>query len=237
MEFPRCINPIVAALWFGLFGCVQTPVAADPDLARRVMVRTQLEQRDITSPRVLEAMRTVPRHEFVPEALRERSYEDTALPIGHGQTISQPYIVALMTQHLAPEPNDRVLEIGTGSGYQTAVLSRLVKEVYSVEIVEPLARQAAADLQRLGFNNVHVNADDGYKGWPEHAPFDSIIVTCAPDHVPQPLVEQLREGGRMAIPVGERGRVQKFYLFRKKEGQLEQQQVLAVQFVPMTRSR
>lgn len=221
----------------GMCACMQTPVVADPDLARREMVRTQLESRDITAPRVLEAMRTVPRHEFVPKELRGRAYQDTALPIGHGQTISQPYIVAFMTQHLAPEPDDRVLEIGTGSGYQAAVLSRLVKEVYSIEIVEPLARQATADLQRLGFRNVHVKFGDGYKGWPEHAPFDSIIVTCAPDHVPQPLVEQLREGGRMVIPVGEHGGVQELYLLHKKEGRMEQQQVLPVQFVPMTRSR
>jgi protein-L-isoaspartate(D-aspartate) O-methyltransferase len=155
--------------------------------------------------------------------------------IGHGQTISQPYIVAFMTEQLAPKPSDRVLEIGTGSGYQAAVLSLLVKEVYSVEIVEPLAKRATRDLQRLGFSNVKVKSGDGYKGWEEHAPFDAIIVTCAPDHVPRPLVEQLREGGKMVIPVGDQHGPQELYVLRKRGGKMEQQSVLPVRFVPMTR--
>ena len=166
--------------------------AAEPNAARRLMVKEQIAGRDVRSERVLAAMLAVPRHEFVPSEIRDEAYEDRPLPIGHGQTISQPYIVAFMTEHLDPKPNHRVLEIGTGSGYQAAVLSHLVAEVYSIEIVVPLAVRAKADLSRLGYRNVHVKAGDGYAGWPEHAPFDAIIVTCAPDHVPEPLVRQLK---------------------------------------------
>ena len=155
------------------------------------------------------------------------------LPIGYGQTISQPFIVAFMTEQLQLKRDDRVLEIGTGSGYQAAILAELVAEVYTIEIIEPLAKNAEATLQRLGYKNVHVKAGDGYKGWPEHAPFDAVIVTCAPDHVPQPLVDQLKEGGRMIIPVGGFGD-QELYLLEKKNGQLEKRAVLPVRFVPMT---
>ena len=183
---------------------------------------------------VLEAMATVPRHEFVPESLRKFAYWDEPLPIGYGQTISQPFIVAFMTEQLTPKPTDRVLEIGTGSGYQAAILSRLVAEVYTIEIIEPLAKQAEADLRRLGFLNVKVLAGDGYKGWPEYAPFDSVIVTCAPDHIPQALIDQLQDDGRMIIPVGALGD-QKLYLLRKHGAKIEQQAVLPVFFVPMTR--
>jgi protein-L-isoaspartate(D-aspartate) O-methyltransferase len=165
--------------------------------------------------------------------LRSRSYEDHPLSIGFGQTISQPYIVAFMTEQLDPQPGDRVLEVGTGSGYQAAVLARLVKEVYSIEIVEALAAQAAADLARLGVANVHVRAGDGYRGWSEAAPFDAIIVTCAPNHVPEPLVQQLREGGRMVIPVGD-PYGQRLYILEKRGGKIEQRAVLPVLFVPMT---
>lgn len=213
----------------------QTPPDSDRVSERHRMVQEQIavRGRDVRHPGVLDAMRTVPRHVFVPRDAAQRAYEDYPLPIGHGQTISQPYIVAFMTEQLDPQPTDRVLEVGTGSGYQAAVLSRLVAEVYTIEIVEPLAAQAAQDLQRLGYTNVFVRAGDGYAGWPEKAPFDAIIVTCAPDHVPQPLVEQLREGGRMIIPVGEFGD-QNLVLIEKRDGQIARRTVLPVRFVPMT---
>ncbi|QIF01761.1 protein-L-isoaspartate(D-aspartate) O-methyltransferase [Roseimicrobium sp. ORNL1] len=203
---------------------------------REEMVKNQIEGigRDIRDKKVLAAMRSVPRHEFVPEAQREEAYADTALPIGHGQTISQPYIVAFMTEKLQAGPEDRVLEIGTGSGYQAAILAKIVKEVYTIEIVEPLGKQAAADLKRLGFTNVKTRIGDGYVGWPEAAPFDSIIVTCAPDKIPKPLLDQLKEGGRMIIPVGpERGR-QNLYLMQKTDGKVTPVAILPVRFVPMT---
>jgi protein-L-isoaspartate(D-aspartate) O-methyltransferase len=203
--------------------------------AREWMVRNQLAGpwRDITNARVLAVMGKVPRHEFVPESFRSQAYSDGPLPIGYGQTISQPYIVAFMTEKLEPKSTDRVLEIGTGSGYQAAVLAELVKEVYTIEIVEPLAKRAEADLKRLSYTNVHVRAGDGYKGWPEASPFDAIIVTCAPEKVPQPLVEQLKDGGRMIIPVGAAGD-QELVMLRKKGERLEKRAVLPVRFVPMT---
>jgi protein-L-isoaspartate(D-aspartate) O-methyltransferase len=203
--------------------------------ARRRMVSEQLASPgfEIRDARVLAAMEKVPRHEFVPQALRYRAYEDGPLPIGYGQTISQPFIVALMTATLELQPEDRILEIGTGSGYQAAVLAELAGEVYTMEIIEPLARNAAADLQRLGYTNVTVKTGDGTNGWPEAAPFDAIIVTCAPDHVPQRLVDQLREGGRMIIPVGLAGD-QTLYLLRRRSGRMETHAVLPVRFVPMT---
>src|SRR3989449_241338 len=213
---------------------------ADADFAalRRQMVEEQLKApgRDITNRQVLEAMATVPRHEFVPEASRAAAYADRPLLIGHGQTISQPFIVAFMTERLDPKPTDRVLEIGTGSGYQAAVLSVLVAEVYTIEIVNELAERARTDVGRLGYTNVHVRAGDGYKGWPEAAPFDAVIVTCAPDSVPQALVDQLKEGGRMVIPVGS-GFDQELYLLEKKGGKVERHAVLPVRFVPMTREK
>ena len=189
--------------------------------------------RGISGERVLAAMRKVPREEFVPEQFRAESYLDQPLPIGYDQTISQPYIVAFMTGELRPQPQDRVLEIGTGSGYQAAILAEIVAEVYSIEIIEPLAKTAEATLQRLGYKNVQVKVGDGYKGWVEHAPFDAVIVTCAPDHVPKPLVDQLKEGGRMIIPVGPFGD-QELYLLEKENGQLRQRAVSPVRFVPMT---
>lgn len=206
--------------------------------AREAMVTGQLERpgRDISDPRVLAAMRTVPRHELVPESLKRLAYTDRPLPIGHRQTISQPFIVAFMTEQLRPEPTDRVLEIGTGSGYQAAVLAELVDEVYTIEIVEPLAHRATADLERLGYDNIHVRAGDGYLGWPEAAPFDAVIVTCAPENIPAPLVEQLAEGGRMIIPVGPDGEVQSLMLLEKRDGKMQQRDVMAVRFVPMTRA-
>jgi protein-L-isoaspartate(D-aspartate) O-methyltransferase len=203
--------------------------------ARTNMVRDQLAARGLRDPRVLAAMARVPRHAFVPQELAAQAYDDGALPIGYGQTISQPFIVALMTLAVDPKPGDRVLEIGTGSGYQAAVLSGLVAEVYSVEIVEPLARRAGAELQRQGCANVHVRAGDGYLGWPEAAPFDAILVTCAPDHVPRPLVDQLKPGGRMVLPVGPAWEAQELILLRKTTRGLERQDVLPVRFVPMVR--
>jgi len=214
-------------------GCgQQAPTAADFATRRQRMVEQQLKPRDIKDDRVLAAMAKVPREEFIPADARADAYEDGPLPIGYGQTISQPYIVAFMTQQLRPQMSDRVLEIGTGSGYQAAILAELVKEVYSVEIVEPLAKGAEATLAHLGYKNIHLKVGDGYKGWPEEAPFDAIIVTCAPDKVPQPLVDQLKDDGRMVIPVGERF-AQELYLLEKKNGQLKESVTLPVRFVPM----
>jgi protein-L-isoaspartate(D-aspartate) O-methyltransferase len=214
-------------------GChpAQTQVADFPAQRER-MVKEQIVMRGVVEERVLAAIRKVPREEFVPAEFRAESYTDRPLPIGYDQTISQPFIVAFMTEALRAQPTHRVLEIGTGSGYQAAILAELVAEVYSIEIIEPLKKNAEATLQRLGYKNVHVKAGDGYKGWPEHAPFDSIIVTCAPERVPQPLVDQLKEGGRMIIPVGAKF-AQELYLLEKKDGRLEQSAVLPVRFVPM----
>src|SRR5437660_11509794 len=213
--------------------CGQRPVASSEFAAtRQRMVQRQLRERGIKDERVLAAMGKVPREKFVPADERGDAYEDGPLPIGYGQTISQPYIVAFMTEQLRPKRSDRVLEIGTGSGYQAAILGELVAEVYTVEIIEPLAKDAEATLQRLGYKNVHVRVGDGYRGWPEYAPFDAITVTCAPDHVPQPLIDQLKEGGRMIIPVGGFGN-QELYLLEKKNGQLQRRAVLPVRFVPM----
>ena len=224
------------AILFSAAACdVKAAQAGDEQPAREKMVTEQLAARDIKDANVLRAMRELPRHEFVPEALRMEAYNDRPVSIGHGQTVSQPYIVAFMTEHLHLRPGDRVLEIGTGSGYQTAVLSRLAAEVFSIEIIEPLAERAAAVLARLGIKNVRVKTGDGYAGWPEHAPFDAIIVTCAPDDVPTPLVAQLKEGGRMIIPVGDTLGVQELYLLRKITGNVERTAVLPVRFVPMTR--
>ncbi len=199
---------------------------------RQRMVQEQMMARGIHEERVLAAVAKVPREEFVPADERAAAYTDNPLPIGYDQTISQPYIVAFMTEQLHPKPSDRVLEIGTGSGYQAAILAELVAEVYTIEIAGPLARNADATLAHLGYKNVHVKVGDGHKGWPEEAPFDAIIVTCAPEKVPQPLVDQLKEGGRMIIPVGNRF-AQELYLLEKKNGQLKESAVLPVRFVPM----
>jgi protein-L-isoaspartate(D-aspartate) O-methyltransferase len=207
--------------------------AADYAAQREQMVAEEIAPYGISNPRVLKAMRSTPRHEFVPTGFRQFAYNDAALPIGDRQTISPPFVVAYMTQELDPQPGDRVLEIGTGSGYQAAVLSPLVKEVYTIEIEERLAQRAERTLQRLGYENVHVRSGDGFVGWPEAASFDKIIVTCSPEEIPPPLVEQLREGGRMIIPVGERYQ-QNLLRVTKQGGQLQRQPLQATLFVPMT---
>ncbi len=199
------------------------------------MVDQQLRARDIKDPRVLQAMLDVPRHLFVPAPQRADAYADAPLPIGYSQTISQPYIVAYMTQALALAPEHIVLEIGTGSGYQAAILGRLVKAVYTIEIVEPLADRAAETLGSLGYTNVHVRAGNGYLGWPEHAPFDRIMVTAAPEEVPPALIEQLKVGGLMAIPVGTLR--QELRILRKTAEGMETLRTLPVRFVPMTGKR
>ncbi len=218
--------------------------AGDEEAARRGMieaieadVRATSEhlQREALDPRVLKTLGEVPRHRFVPEDQRTHAYENRPLPIGYGQTISQPYIVAIMTDLMDPQPDDRVLEIGTGSGYQAAILSRLTRRVYSLEIVEPLGEQARARLQSLGYDNVEVRIGDGYFGWEEQAPFDIVMVTAAASHIPPPLVKQLKPGGRMIIPVGSRFMTQQLLLVRKQEdGKLSVRQILPVRFVPLT---
>lgn len=200
---------------------------------RAAMVDDQIRPRGVTDAAVLDAMRTVPRHLFVPESLRHEAYTDRPLPIGNDQTISQPFIVAYMTAALEVSPADDVLEIGTGSGYQAAVLSRLARTVYTVEIVPELARRAGATLKALGYSNVHVREGDGYAGWPGHAPFERIMVTAAPAAVPQPLIDQLATGGRMVIPVGDRE--QWMTLIEKTPRGIVQRRTIPVRFVPFTR--
>jgi len=239
---------VVTALLFSACGPVATPLATsvptpsatkeDPYVEQRErMVAGQIEARGVSDPTVLDAMRRVPRHQFVPAEYLDQAYDDHPLPIGFGQTISQPYIVALMSEKLGLEPGDRVLEIGTGSGYQAAVLAEMGMQVYTIEIIPELADPAAARLQSLGYTDVQVRAADGYWGWPEEAPFDAIIVTAAPDHVPQPLVEQLKPGGRTVIPVGPVGAFQTLWqFFADESGELIAHNLGAVSFVPLTRS-
>jgi protein-L-isoaspartate(D-aspartate) O-methyltransferase len=199
---------------------------------RESMVTDQIERRGISDKLVLSAMRKIERHEFVPDNMKINAYEDTPLPIGEDQTISQPYIVALMTGLLGLKGGEKVLEIGTGSGYQAAILSEIAKEVFTIEIVKPLADSARERLDQLGYRNISVRYGDGYKGWKEHAPFDGIIVTAAPDHIPQPLVEQLRIGGRMVIPVG--SMFQELKLLTKTRKGMVEKSIVPVKFVPMT---
>ena len=201
------------------------------------MVEHQIRQRGVTDPRVLDAMRSVPRERFVPADAVARAYDDSPLAIGFGQTISQPYIVAYMTEALAVEPTHRVLEIGTGSGYQAAVLGLLAREVYTIEIVAPLAKMAATVLRDLGYKNVQVREGDGYAGWPEHAPFDRIMVTAAPDEIPQPLIDQLAPGGRLVIPVGAQGDTQWMTIVEKTAMGVAERRTIPVQFVPFTRGK
>jgi len=227
----KSLVPILA-----LAAAVGASGAADWSVLRERMVREQLAARNITDPAGLRAMRAVPRHEFVPSGEREAAYGDFPLPIGHGQTISQPYIVAYMTQLLQVKPGAKVLEVGTGSGYQAAILAEVTRtNVYTIEIVRPLALRAAEVLKRLGYRQVVVRHGDGYEGWPEEAPFDAILVTAAPDHVPQPLVNQLKPGGRLVLPVGGLWEAQTMVVVEKlPDGTVRKREGIPVQFVPLT---
>jgi len=202
---------------------------------RERMVRTQIEARGITNRNVIDAMLKVERHKFVPFSVASLAYDDSPLPIGFSQTISQPYIVAFMTQAVNPRKGDKILEIGTGSGYQAAVLAHIVDHVYTVEIVSQLGERAKKDLSAMGYTNVSVKVGDGYNGWPEHAPFDGIVVTAAPDFIPSPLFEQLKEGGKMVIPVGKPSSVQELLIVEKRNGKMVKRSVMSVRFVPFTR--
>jgi protein-L-isoaspartate(D-aspartate) O-methyltransferase len=231
---------ILALSMFLIFlaGCMDSKKGSDLNprgdfkTMREKMVETQIKARGVKDPRVLSAMLKVERHLFVPKELQTSAYMDQPLPIGEGQTISQPYIVALMTELLDLKGEEKVLEIGTGSGYQAAILAELVKEVYTIEIIEALANSAKNRLLEIGYQNVMVKAGDGYLGWPEVAPFDAIIITAAPDHIPKPLLEQLREGGRMVVPVGTYSQVLKRIV--KRSGRIETSDIVPVVFVPMT---
>ncbi|MEO0094136.1 MAG: protein-L-isoaspartate(D-aspartate) O-methyltransferase [candidate division WOR-3 bacterium] len=238
-----CINfrlPVIGigfALIFLFFFCGKTKLKAndnDYTQKRKRMVKEQIAARGVTDQRVLKAMEKVPRHWFVPEPLRVDAYGDFPLPIGEGQTISQPYIVARMTELLQLKGDEKVLEIGTGSGYQAAVLALLTKEVYTIEIIENLAKAAKERLQDLGYNNVKVKFGDGYLGWTEYAPFDAIIITCAPPFLPDSLVRQLKDGGRIVAPMGEENQTQILTVFQKQGEKLLKTEYEPVRFVPMT---
>jgi protein-L-isoaspartate(D-aspartate) O-methyltransferase len=229
----RHVPGLGSALGLLVSGCFTAePPAEGYAQQREAMVREQIEERGVRDARVLAALRAVPRHEFMPESQRAYAYSDRPLPIGSGQTISQPYIVAYMTEQLALADGARVLEVGTGSGYQAAVLAELGAEVYSIEIVPELAERARRDLARLGYARVHVRAGDGYQGWPEAAPFDAIIVTAAPERVPQPLLDQLALGGRMIVPVGDA--YQELVLYTREAAGIREESLIPVRFVPMT---
>ena len=202
---------------------------------REEMVKTQIEARNVYDRATLKAMRTVPRHEFVPEHMKSYAYEDRPLSIGNGQTISQPYIVAFMTSVINPKPDDRILEIGTGSGYQAAVLAEIVQSVYTIEIIPELADNAKAKFESLNYSNIYTRTGDGYHGWPEEAPFDAIIVTAAPDEIPEPLIKQLKEDGKLVIPVGPKYSVQSLQLLTRKKGETSVKNLFPVRFVPFTR--
>jgi protein-L-isoaspartate(D-aspartate) O-methyltransferase len=202
---------------------------------RQRMVEGQIKARDVTDEVVLAAMAAVPRHEFVPADQVEQAYNDHPLPIGHGQTISQPYIVALMTELIDLQPGERVLEIGTGSGYQAAILAQLTDQVYTIEIIPALAEQAQATFERLGYDEITAKQGDGYWGWEEHAPFEAIVVTAAPDHIPQPLVNQLADGGKMVIPVGPPGGYQSLWVVERQGEEIQRRNWGGVIFVPLTR--
>jgi len=224
-------------LWLVAIGCAVTPSSnpsgRDWEAQRRRMVEAQIRDRGITNARVLEAMRNVPRHLFVPENLQSQAHDDAPIPIGHGQTISQPYIVAYMTETIEPAPADRVLEIGTGSGYQAAVLAELVREVYTIEIVSALADRARETLAARGYRHVHARQGNGYLGWSDAAPFDKIVVTAAPEEIPSALVDQLAVGGIMVVPVGRDGGVQMMTVVRKTAAGVVTRETMPVRFVPM----
>ena len=228
-------RPFFALAALLALSCGPAPLASDEtELARTRlrMVKEQVEARGVKDPLVLSAMRTVPRHDFVPPAALAEAYGDHPVPIGHGQTVSQPYIVAFMTETLGLKGGEKVLEVGTGSGYQAAVLARMAGEVYSIEIVAPLAEEARERMARLGYRNVFVRGGDGYKGWPEAAPFDAIIVTAAAPKIPEPLKAQLKDGGRLVIPVGDEN--QELVVLTRRGEAFEERRVLPVRFVPMT---
>jgi protein-L-isoaspartate(D-aspartate) O-methyltransferase len=203
--------------------------------ARHAMVESQIAGRGVTNRLVLDAMRKVPRHQFVPDTYKSEAYQDRPLPIGMDQTISQPYIVGYMTEAISPGKDDIVLEIGTGSGYQAAVLAEIVKEVYTLEIVPELGKVAKDRLINMGYKNIHCRVSDGYHGWQEHAPFDAIVVTAAAEKIPQPLVDQLAEGGRMIIPVGPAFDIQNLVLLTRQNGEIKSKKLFSVRFVPFTR--
>ena len=228
----RAFVLIAAALATGV-GCAQEQSTE----ARLRMVEDQILARGVQDTATLRAMRAVPRHLFVPDQLAHRAYEDTPLPIGQGQTISQPYIVALMTELINPHPGQRVLEVGTGSGYQAAVLAKIVDSVFTIEILRDLARSASERLRDLGYGNVSVRQGDGYLGWPERAPFDAILVTAAAEEIPGPLVDQLKDGGLMVIPVGPPEMVQALTLVKKQGNNVVTRSLVPVRFVPLTRAR
>ncbi len=233
---------LVCAGWAGTAerkSSEQASAENDYQRRREIMVRDQIRARGVQDEKVLRVMREVPRHLFVPPHLRAAAYQDKPLPIGNGQTISQPYMVALMTELLQPQPEDAVLEIGTGSGYQAAVVSRLARQVYSIEIVPRLGLAAERLLERLGFANVRVRIGDGYLGWPEYAPFDGILVTAAPPEIPAALTAQLKRGGRMVVPVGKAGETQKLMVLEKSEtsDHIVRRTVISVRFVPMVKGK
>ncbi|MCM8800398.1 MAG: protein-L-isoaspartate(D-aspartate) O-methyltransferase [Candidatus Omnitrophica bacterium] len=239
MEVKKVINLVI--LWLILFisfasaddATTEANLKIDFQFLRKRMVSQQIQARGIKDKRVLEAMLKVERHRFVPERIQHLAYEDTPLPIGYSQTISQPYIVALMTELLELKGDEKVLEIGTGSGYQAAILAELAKEVYTIEIIPELAQSAERLLKELGYQNIQVRCGDGYLGWPQVAPFEAIIVTCAPEKIPEPLIEQLAEEGRLVIPVGTT--YQELKLITKKKGKLQEKSIIPVRFVPMIR--
>jgi protein-L-isoaspartate(D-aspartate) O-methyltransferase len=237
MSKPRCL--ISRAILLTLMCAHDTSAAGSPSsytAERADMVTRQIAERGVRDERVLSAMRKVPRHEFVPDSEKPYAYRDSPQPIGEGQTISQPYIVALMTELVRPEKSHRVLEVGTGSGYQAAVLAEIVEHVYSIEIEADLAQRASEVLRTLGYDNVTVRTGDGYAGWEEHAPFDIVIVTAAPDHIPQPLIDQLKPGGRMVVPVGPTYATQDLRVLEKDAtGKVVTKNVAAVRFVPLRR--
>jgi len=228
----KVVKLIVLALWL-------LPVQQEQDFAKRreEMVKKQIEKRGIKDVATLAALRKTPRHLFVPKSIIDDAYEDRPLPIGYGQTISQPFIVAYMTEIVEPKPDQRVLEIGTGSGYQAAVLAEIVKEVYTIEIVDSLGIQARNRLSKLNYKNITVKTGDGYYGWKDKSPFDAIVVTAAAEHIPPPLIEQLKEGGRMIIPVGSPFMVQQLMLVEKKGGKTRTSSLMPVRFVPFKRSQ
>jgi protein-L-isoaspartate(D-aspartate) O-methyltransferase len=207
------------------------------EIRRKQMVEDQIISRNVTHPATIKAMKKVPRHMFVPKDMQDEAYLDGPLSIGHGQTISQPYIVAYMTQVVNPSKGKKVLEIGTGSGYQAAILAEIVDTVYTVELLPELAKASGKRLKGLGYNNIIARQGDGYKGWPEHAPYDIIVVTAAPDHIPQPLIDQLAEKGRMVIPVGLPSAIQELVYLEKKNGKVEKKKLTLVRFVPMLRDK